>query len=806
LLRVVVEVRKSMVYVDGINQVDELLQQARQGDLQAIAAWINQVTLSYGIRALVGVQGPGCLSIALELPAGSQREALLTAKDGLIRFICHRVWAMNSAIIEGLRISAQFRDDAAVAWEQSVRIMTPARRARRAQLQARARTRTASVKRPVSAQKAQINSLRALLISVPAVFAFVCGAVISSMKPPADAIQAAAAPQPAAQVRSNTVNSAVGAVEVAKHEGVIDPTDPTVTLMFGGDVTPTDAFNDVLGNDYAKGFAAMEPYRKVDLAMVNLESTLTTAETPLDKSFNFKADPAAVELLTEGGVDVVTLANNHAMDYQGEGLAETLKTLEKSGIHHLGAGMDLAQARKPKIIDVKGQRVAYLGYYGADLHSATPEEAGTNPALNERIAEDIKAIRDQVDWVVINYHWGEELAEQPADWQRELARFSIDHGADVIVGHHPHVLQGAEIYKGRPIAYSLGNFIFGGNSRSTYDTAVLKVALNPNRQMKVEFLPVEVQEFQPSVAEGDRGGEILQQIADRSSHFEQPMKAEVVLEAARPAVSTPATPEAEPLSEVKPAEVKPAEVKPTEAKPAEDKPVEATPAEATPSKVESLEEGATEPTAPTEPGTLKPDTTETPSPGQSSEPESGTQKPGAEANGEQSNPDLTDPAAPQPAPEPVAQPTLQPAAGSDPQAPSPVFPNGMPSPSVLQVLPDPAPPGPSQKSSTDPFSQGGGFTDSGNSTRWAEQRPFPTQNALQDPGGSPEQAAPAPAVESDASSEASPGPSSSDDSDMLGPKAVVQPYAPQPPAADDSAEYIDPTEPAAGASSTESPQ
>jgi len=218
------------------------------------------------------------------------------------------------------------------------------------------------------------------------------------------------------------------------------------------------------------------------------------------------------------------------MDYQAAGLEDTIKTLDQAGIRHVGAGRTIEEARRPEILDVKGQRIAYLGYYDGEFQAAGEGIAGTNSRQNDRVAADIKAIRSQVDWIVVNYHWGEELAKYPGDYQMDLAHFTIDQGADLVVGHHPHVLQGAEIYKGRPIVYSLGNFIFGGKSVSDYDTAVLKVALKDN-QMKVEFLPVEVRGFQPKVVSGDRGTEILHQIENVSDIFHEPMKSSVVLDA-----------------------------------------------------------------------------------------------------------------------------------------------------------------------------------------------------------------------------------------------------------------------------------
>jgi poly-gamma-glutamate synthesis protein (capsule biosynthesis protein) len=192
--------------------------------------------------------------------------------------------------------------------------------------------------------------------------------------------------------------------------------------------------------------------------------------------------------------------------------------------------MNLTEARRPEILEVKGQRIAYFGYYTGEDHQATETTAGTNPALEARIAEDIQAIRDRVDWIIVNFHWGVELSNYPETWQSKLAHFAIDRGADVVVGHHPHVLQGSEIYRGRPIAYSLGNFIFGGNARSDYDTAVLKVSVR-EKQMKVEFLPVEVRKYQPKIVQGERGDRIMAEIAMFSNIFEQAMTSPMILDA-----------------------------------------------------------------------------------------------------------------------------------------------------------------------------------------------------------------------------------------------------------------------------------
>lgn len=534
-----------MVYV-GSSYHPALVDAARSGNFRAIAHWLNQVLVPYGIRAFVGLAKPGCLKILIELQPTSEGDVLAGSwREPLVRYVCHRIWQLNSALIEGARVGVRFMGDREILWERSVRIVSPAARKRLQHSQLRTRVRL------TSRQRARLKLLRSALMSGSAIFAFIVGGVFAFVKTPEQGgavtspLTDASTSSPNAP-RSDRVQAAAEVVPVVKHERVADANDPTVTMMFAGDVTLSNSYTDTIGNDHRWAFAEMNEYRQADLAMVNLENPLTRASDPLpDKQFNFKADPDMVNVLKEGGVDLVNLANNHTMDYRDAGLTETVDVLDRAGIWHIGAGRNLEEARRPKIVDVKGQRIAFLGYYG-ELHAAGENQAGTNSIDEARIAQDIRSLRSQVDWIVVNYHWGEEKAAYPADWQVDLARFTIDQGADVVVGHHPHVLQGAEIYKGRPIAYSLGNFIFGGNSRSNYDTAVLKVSVK-DRQMKVEFLPIEVRKYQPRVVDGDRASQILQQIQERSSHFQEPMKPSMVLDA-RP-VQEALSPEAPPAEQ-----------------------------------------------------------------------------------------------------------------------------------------------------------------------------------------------------------------------------------------------------------------
>lgn len=522
-----------MVYVENLSQ-PSIFELARSGNFQALSYWINTLLGPEGIYAHVEPAQPGCLQILVEFQRELAADPLWgnTLRDRLVRFICHQLWQLNSPAFEGVRIVARLAGNPDLLWKQSVRIVTPASRYRRRQ-------------RTTSADWVKFQALRSLLLMGSAVASFIIGCWVSyhealAVRPtaPSSEVPEAALVSALPPKRSDRVQAALESVSVVQHKQVLNPKDPTVTLMFGGDVALSNSFTDMVGKDYPWAFAKLDEYRQADLAMVNLENPLTrsTIGGDLGKRFKFKADPETVKVLTEGGVDLVNLANNHTMDYEGPGLVETLETLDKAGIHHVGAGRGLTEARRPEIIEVKGQRIAYLGYYEADLHAALDGKPGTNPRDNQRIAEDIKALRNQVDWIIVNYHWGVELADYPGDWQIDLARFTIDQGADLVVGHHPHVLQGAEIYKGRPIVYSLGNFIFGGNARSDYDTAVLKVSLK-GRKMKVEFLPVEVRKYQARVVKGEQGEKILKHVEQISSIFDRQMRSPVVLDAPLPPVT-----------------------------------------------------------------------------------------------------------------------------------------------------------------------------------------------------------------------------------------------------------------------------
>lgn len=249
--------------------------------------------------------------------------------------------------------------------------------------------------------------------------------------------------------------------------------------------------------------------------------------------------------LMANGVDVVNLASDAVVSKGPSEFTETLNLLQQDNISAVGAGQNFSEARRPQIFDVKGQRIAYLGYSDASPFAVNATRAGVNVAVNQQMEEDIKAIRDQVDWVVVNFNWNRDLKAYPEAWQIDLAHAAIDHGADLVVGYHPTATQGAEIYNGRAIVYSLGNSIdeYSEKPVGNYDMAALKVTLKEHI-MELEFLPIQVKQGQPEVAKGDLGATITEYFEQASSLFDHPLHAPTRLNA-EVRLSLPAAPEAE---------------------------------------------------------------------------------------------------------------------------------------------------------------------------------------------------------------------------------------------------------------------
>ncbi|HWI51591.1 MAG TPA: CapA family protein [Symbiobacteriaceae bacterium] len=261
-----------------------------------------------------------------------------------------------------------------------------------------------------------------------------------------------------------------------------------------------------------------------DLTFVNLESPVGVKGTPLPgKQIWFRARPEAMEILKAAGVDGVTVANNHILDYDTENFLETLDGLQQAGIKYVGGGRSISEARKPMVLEAKGVKIAFLGYSQfADLFfdwkyprsfSATETLAGVPRIQDDWLAEDIKAAKALAPIVAVAYHWGDEFQNYPNEEQKRIARLSIDLGADLVLGYHPHAIQGFEFYKGKFIAYSTGNFIMDRQDTDlARESMILDFTVAPSGVRAVNVLPVWIKAEQPYIMTGAEGERLVQKM------------------------------------------------------------------------------------------------------------------------------------------------------------------------------------------------------------------------------------------------------------------------------------------------------
>ncbi|MFS3930110.1 CapA family protein [Priestia flexa] len=253
-----------------------------------------------------------------------------------------------------------------------------------------------------------------------------------------------------------------------------------------------------------------------DFTTVNLETTLTNSTQKAAKTFRFKGDPSYVNILKLGNIEAVNLANNHIFDYLDQGYEDTMKTLDENDIGYFGYDNEY-------ITEVKGVKIGALGYEGWDSNVETAKK---------EVKAGIKRLRKEgAEIVIVHYHWGIEKSPVPTQTQQELARYTIDNGADLILGHHPHVVQGIEEYKGKFIVYSLGNFMFGGNRNpSDKDTFVFQQTFHLKggeltNKKEIQVIPFSISSvasrnnYQPAPLQGAEASRVKNKIINLSAQI-----------------------------------------------------------------------------------------------------------------------------------------------------------------------------------------------------------------------------------------------------------------------------------------------
>ena len=276
--------------------------------------------------------------------------------------------------------------------------------------------------------------------------------------------------------------------------------------------TSLNAYYESYGADYF--FANVKSiFSADDLTIANFEGTLTDSEAREDKQFAFKAPAEFADILTAGSIEAVNTANNHSHDYGEQSFSDTMAALDSRGIVHFGDD-------ETAVMEIKGVKVGLVGIYELNDHLGREEQ------LKQNIA---KVKEDGAQIIIVIFHWGNEKEEVPDSNQTTLGRLAIDEGADLVCGHHPHVLQGIEEYKGKNIVYSLGNFCFGGNSYpSDMDSMIFQQTFTVDQNGLKEdnvtnIIPCSISSdydynnYQPTPAEGEEADRILQKINERSS-------------------------------------------------------------------------------------------------------------------------------------------------------------------------------------------------------------------------------------------------------------------------------------------------
>lgn len=288
----------------------------------------------------------------------------------------------------------------------------------------------------------------------------------------------------------------------------------TFTMFFTGDVM----LQNVMSRYDAQGINGIiseyleEEMVNADMTMINNEFPFSTrGEQAPDKQFTFRVHPKYVSALQDMGVDVASLANNHALDFGQEALSDTFTTLDEAGIPYVGAGETIERAEEAIFVEADGRKVGVLSASRV-IPVHTWNIMNTQPGLfctydSARLVERIEEIEDECDFVVVFVHWGIEREAIPEEYQRVLAQQYIDAGADLVVGNHAHVPQGIEYYKGVPIVYCLGNYIFNPNMVDTY---ALKVEWDTKDQLELQVIPVDTRDLLTAELSGEEAQEFYQ--------------------------------------------------------------------------------------------------------------------------------------------------------------------------------------------------------------------------------------------------------------------------------------------------------
>jgi len=294
----------------------------------------------------------------------------------------------------------------------------------------------------------------------------------------------------------------------ATAEQFLLPKHKQVTLLFVGDIMLDRGVEWEIKKNGNNNFRfpflkIIKELQKTDILFGNLEGPISDKGQKVGSIYSFRMDPKVIDGLIFAGFDVLSVANNHMLDYGRAAMTDTFFRLKESGIDYIGAGFDENEAYAPKIKEVNGTKIAFLAFtnLGPASWGAIENKSGMALFSKDKLEKEIKEARDKADLVIVSFHFGDEYKTSPTEEQKTIAQLAIDSGADLFVGHHPHVVEPVEEYKGKYIAYSLGNFVFDQNfSDETMKGLMLKVIVENGRIKEVSPTNFIInQYFQPEI-------------------------------------------------------------------------------------------------------------------------------------------------------------------------------------------------------------------------------------------------------------------------------------------------------------------
>lgn len=310
-------------------------------------------------------------------------------------------------------------------------------------------------------------------------------------------------------------------LEFSAQKKKLPQANKVVSLVAVGDISYSRGVERIIKreNNISYPFLKIQDYlRNADLVFGNLETPITSGPEIFDFEIIFRSNPGTEEALKQAGFSILSLANNHTPDFGEKGLKDTFNYLNNAGIKYVGAGGNNQEANQPIYIEKNGIKFAFLAYNDIDVvpsfYEASDNRAGTAFMRIDKMTEVVKEAKQKSDFVIISMHSGNEYTDKPNDSQVNFAHAAIDAGADLVIGHHPHVVQTLEKYKGKFIFYSLGNFIFDQPFREeTKQGLIVKIYFTKDKIKEISFLPVVMENLaQPRMADNVEAEKILKRL------------------------------------------------------------------------------------------------------------------------------------------------------------------------------------------------------------------------------------------------------------------------------------------------------